>query len=55
MIRYIAVLFLLVAAQAMPALDKEPNEIGVFGSILGVVKECVDGDTSLCIKVGSVK
>ncbi|KAF9819274.1 hypothetical protein SFRURICE_000265 [Spodoptera frugiperda] len=55
MIRYVAVLVLLAAARAMPALDKEPNEIGVFGSILGVVKECVDGDTSLCIKEKTLK
>lgn len=52
MIRYITVLVLFATARAMPTLDKESNEIGFFGPMLGVVKECVDGDTSLCIKVG---
>ncbi|XP_059050520.1 uncharacterized protein LOC131845474 [Achroia grisella] len=54
MIRYAIVLF-LACAQAMPAIDKEANDPGLVGSVLGVVKECVDGDVSLCLKEKALK
>lgn len=48
---YGLVLVLIAGARAMPALDKEANDPGLVGSVIGVVKECVDGDVSLCLKV----
>lgn len=50
MIRCTFVLFLVAAAQGMPALDSDKDP-GLVSSVLGVVKECVDGDVSLCLKV----
>lgn len=52
---YVLALFLIATARAMPALDKEANDPGLMGSVLGVVKECSEGDVSLCLKVGFVK
>lgn len=55
MMRATFVLFLVAAAQGMPALEKD-NDPGLVTSVIGVVKECADGDVSLCLKVcpGSV-
>lgn len=52
---YVLALVLVAVAQAMPAIDKEANDPGLVGSVLGVVKECSEGDVSLCLKVGFVK
>ncbi|CAK1541119.1 unnamed protein product [Leptosia nina] len=52
--RYAFALFLLASAGAMPALDKDPDH-GVVGNVLGVVKECFDGDVSLCLKEKALK
>lgn len=51
--RYVLALVLVAAARAMPALDNEVNDPGLVGSVIGVVKECVEGDISLCLKVNS--
>ncbi|GBP17589.1 hypothetical protein EVAR_12299_1 [Eumeta japonica] len=47
MTRYAIILVLVAYAHCMPAVQKET---GVVGSILGAVKECIDGDLSLCLK-----
>ncbi|XP_034837245.1 uncharacterized protein [Maniola hyperantus] len=52
---YAFVLFLIAGARAMPTLDKEANDPGLVGSVIGVVKECVDGDVSLCLKEKAMK
>ncbi|XP_072935197.1 uncharacterized protein [Epargyreus clarus] len=46
---FVVALFLVVAARGMP-LDKDTNDRGLMGRVLGVVKECVEGDVALCIK-----
>ncbi|XP_053619719.1 uncharacterized protein Osi9 [Plodia interpunctella] len=51
----ISVLFLAALAQAMPTIDKEANDPGLVGSVISVVKECVDGDVSLCLKEKALK
>ncbi|XP_045506452.1 uncharacterized protein LOC123702711 [Colias croceus] len=51
---YAIALFLIAAARAMPALEKD-NEPNVVGNVLGVVKECFDGDVSLCLKEKALK
>ncbi|CAG4970425.1 unnamed protein product [Colias eurytheme] len=51
---YAIALFLIAAARAMPALEKD-NEPSVVGNVLGVVKECFDGDVSLCLKEKALK
>ncbi|XP_028043676.1 uncharacterized protein LOC114253114 [Bombyx mandarina] len=45
----LVVLMVIGVAWAMPAAeqDSDPN---ILGSVLGVVKECVDGDVTLCLK-----
>lgn len=48
---YVLALLLVASAWAMPALDSEANDPGFVGRVLGAVKECVDGDVSLCLKV----
>lgn len=48
------VLFLVAAAQGMPALEKD-NDPGLVTSVIGVVKECADGDVSLCLKEKALK
>ncbi|CAH0401545.1 unnamed protein product [Chilo suppressalis] len=53
--RYVVALFLLAAARAMPAVDKDANDPGLVGSVIGVVKECVDVDVSLCLKEKALK
>ncbi|VVC90298.1 uncharacterized protein LOC126979815 [Leptidea sinapis] len=52
---YAIALFLLATARAMPALDQSPNDPNLVGSVLGVVKECVEGDLSLCLKEKALK
>lgn len=49
--RYVLALLLVAVASGMPAQEKEN---GIVGSVLGAVKECVDGDVSLCLKVRTV-
>lgn len=51
--RYVLALLLVASARAMPAVENE-NDPGLMGRVLGAVKECVDGDVSLCLKVGTV-
>lgn len=48
--RYVLALLLVATARAMPALEKD-GDPGLMSSVLGVVKECVEGDVSLCLKV----
>lgn len=50
----VAVLFLVAFARAMPAIEKEANDPNL-GGVLSVVRDCVDGDMSLCLKVNIVK
>lgn len=52
--RYILALVLVAVARAMPALENEVNDPGLVGSVIGVVKECSEGDISLCLKVCEV-
>lgn len=49
--RTIAFALLFVAVYGMPAIDKDANDPGLVGSVIGVVKDCVEGDVSLCLKV----
>ncbi|XP_045455532.1 uncharacterized protein LOC123665247 [Melitaea cinxia] len=49
------VLFLVAVARAMPALDKDANDPSLVSSVIGVVKECVEGDVSLCLKEKALK
>ncbi|XP_013185010.2 uncharacterized protein LOC106130660 [Amyelois transitella] len=51
----LSVLFLAALAHAMPTIDKEANDPGLVGSVISVVKECVDGDVSLCLKEKALK
>ncbi|XP_049880852.1 uncharacterized protein LOC126377199 [Pectinophora gossypiella] len=48
-------LLLVASARAMPALDKDSNDPGLVGSVIGVVKECSEGDVSLCLKEKALK
>ncbi|CAK1594299.1 unnamed protein product [Parnassius mnemosyne] len=52
---YVIALFLVATARAMPALDQDVKDQGLMGSVMGVVKECVDGDVSLCLKEKTLK
>lgn len=49
--RYVLALLIVASARAMPALDSETSDPGLVGRVLGAVKECVEGDVSLCLKV----
>lgn len=49
---YLAALVCLAVARAMPTIEKESNDPNLVASVLGVVKECSEGDVSLCLKVG---
>ncbi|XP_038219715.1 uncharacterized protein LOC119837976 isoform X2 [Zerene cesonia] len=51
---YAIALFLIATARAMPALEKD-SDPGAVGSVLAVVKECFDGDVSLCLKEKALK
>lgn len=48
---FVVALLCVAASQAMPALETETNDPGLVGSVIGVVKDCVEGDVSLCLKV----
>ncbi|KAL0811310.1 hypothetical protein ABMA28_009724 [Loxostege sticticalis] len=52
--RYVLALLLVASARAMPAVENE-NDPGLMGRVLGAVKECVDGDVSLCLKEKALK
>lgn len=49
---YVFALLLVASARGMPAQEKEN---GIVGSVLGAVKECVEGDVSLCLKEKALK
>lgn len=51
---YVVVLIFVAAVQAMPA-EQESADSGIGGSVLGIVKDCVDDDVYLCLKVVIVK
>ncbi|XP_048486426.1 uncharacterized protein LOC105391598 [Plutella xylostella] len=53
--QFVIALFCVAAARGMPALDNEVNDPGLVGSVIGVVKECVEGDISLCLKEKALK
>lgn len=44
--RAFVIALVFAAAQAMPAIDD-----GFSGSVVGVVKDCSDGNVALCLKV----
>ncbi|KAJ2940094.1 hypothetical protein O0L34_g6462 [Tuta absoluta] len=47
-------LLLIATARALP-VEKEANDPGLVGSVIGVVKECSEGDVSLCLKENALK
>ncbi|XP_063541919.1 uncharacterized protein LOC134750630 [Cydia strobilella] len=51
--RCLAVLVLVAVARGMPTAEKEDQ--GIVGSVMGVVKECSEGDVSLCLKEKALK
>ncbi|KAJ0170875.1 hypothetical protein K1T71_013647 [Dendrolimus kikuchii] len=48
--RAVVIALLFVAARAMPAIDD-----GLSGSVVGVVKDCSEGNVALCLKEKALK
>lgn len=45
---------IIVALVAIAAVESSPIENGVAENFVGAVSECIESDTSLCLKVKSV-